>query len=120
MIKRFLRSPGALAGVTSLALASLSMVVVMACSNSDPAVAGPDLSPEPPDLSLVDFKAPDYPSGPFGGDVNKIMPNFTFQGYWSPTSTAALATTQPFGEVTFEMARKSGAKYALVQLAAFW
>lgn len=82
--------------------------------------APPDLAVQPPDLAVFDMKAPDYPAGPFGGDEGKIMPNFTFQGYFNPEATGGLAKTRPYGEVTFDDLRKTGKKYALVQLSAFW
>jgi hypothetical protein len=60
-----------------------------------------------------------YPPGPYGGTVGDVLPNFTFQGYWSPTKTTGLATTQPFGAVTLDMARTSGARYGMIFLAGF-
>lgn len=108
------------AGVLSSAgVAGLAMASFLGCGTQS-AREFPDLAVLPPDLLLVDMKAPEYPVGSFGGEVNKLIPNLTFQGYWNPTATTGLATETPFGEVTFEMARKSGAKYALVQLGAFW
>ena len=52
--------------------------------------------------------------------VGDTVPNFTFQGYFSPSSTTGLATAQTLGEVTFDMLRTSGAKYAILNLTAYW
>src|SRR5258706_7244802 len=80
--------------------------------------AGPaprDLAPPPPDLS-----PPPYPAGPYGNAVGDTLPNFAFDGYWSPTATSGLASAQPYGQITFDQIRNSGAKFALIHLAAFW
>src|SRR4051812_48558567 len=104
MFKRFLGKSRAFSGtVSSVAVAALSF---MACGGTgggaSPDLQMPDLA-VPPDLSLVDTKAPDYPKGSDTGEVDKIMPNFTFQGHWRPKETAGLSTSAPFGEVSFQM-----------------
>src|SRR5439155_8280241 len=66
-----------------------------------------DQGPPPPDL-IVDR----YPAGPYGPNVGDVLPNFTFQGYWSPTATMGLASNEPYGDVTFDMLRKSGKRDA--------
>ena len=76
------------------------------------------------DLILADLKDQSYPAGPYAqaGNVNvgDVLPDFTFQGYFSPNSTMGLANAKPYGEVTFGMLHDSGAKYAIVVLSAFW
>jgi hypothetical protein len=42
-----------------------------------------------------------------------------FQGYFAPKMTSGVASAQPFGPVSFDDARKSGAKYMLVMFAGF-
>ena len=78
----------------------------------------------PPDLLGLDLKDSTYPAGPYGqsGSVNTgdVLPDLTFQGYFSPTATTGKANTQPFGEVTFGMLHDSGARYAILNLSAFW
>jgi hypothetical protein len=44
----------------------------------------------------------------------------SFHGYWAPTDTTGLASSKTYGTVTFDMLRTSGAKYALIELAAWW
>src|SRR5262249_5286573 len=77
-----------------------------------------------PDLVLADLKDRTYPAGPYAqaGAVNlgDVLPNFTFQGHWSPMKATGKASEEPFGEVSFGMMHDSGKRYALVQLAAFW
>ena len=67
----------------------------------------------PPDLSRP------YPPGPYGSDVGSTAPNLKFQGYFSPRRIQGLATADPYGEVSFDQLRTSGAKYALIVLAGF-
>ena len=103
----------------------LTLVALAACGGGGGDSTPPaDMSVLPPDLVLADLKDPTYPAGPYAaaGNVNPgdILPDFTFQGYFSPTATTGLAKTQVFGEVTFGMLRDSGAKYAILNLTAFW
>ena len=78
---------------------------------------GADLAQTPAaDLAMP---AMGYPPGPYGGAVGDVVPDFTFQGYWSPTKTMGLATSQPYGALTFDMARTSGARYGMIFLAGF-
>lgn len=74
--------------------------------------AQPDMAQLPPDMS--------YPAGPYGTDVDSVLANLTFQGYYSPTKATGLASDEQFGTVTFDMLRGSGARIAVMQLAAFW
>ena len=71
-----------------------------------------------------DMVASSYPAGPYGqpGNVNPgdVLPNFTFQGFPNFTATTGLSSAQPFGAVTFADLHNSGAKYALLELGAFW
>jgi hypothetical protein len=60
-----------------------------------------------------------YPAPPYGPNVGDVVPNAMFQGYFSPKMTSGLATAQSFGPVSFDDARKSGAKYMLVMFAGF-
>lgn len=97
-----------------------ALVPASGCGGGGDGAAAADLSVLPADLVLADLKAPGYPVGPYGAAVDDVLPNFTFQGYFSPTRTTGLASEESFGEVSFEMMRASGAKVAIVQLAAFW
>ena len=72
----------------------------------------------PPPADLV--APPGYPAGPYGNEVGDVLPNFTFRGYWAPTQTTGLASTQPLEMISFDRVRTSGAKLALIELAAFW
>ncbi|MBI5516372.1 MAG: hypothetical protein HY909_21485 [Deltaproteobacteria bacterium] len=65
---------------------------------------------------------PGYPPGPYGGRVGNTLPNFTYQGFWNPTAVMGLARDTEAGitEVTFDMVRRSGARFALIQLGAYW
>ncbi len=107
-----LRYGGAASSVAALGLA------LMACSGT------PGSDNPMPDMALSPDLAGGYPAGPYGasGSVNPgdTLPNLTFQGYWSPTRTTGLASEEPYGAVTFEQLHNSGAKYAIVMLAAFW
>jgi hypothetical protein len=107
-------------------LAVAALTLAAACSNSGDtadAQAAADMTALP-DLVGLDFKDHGYPAGPYAqsGNVNvgDVLPDFTFQGYWSPRGTTGLATSQAFGEVTFGMLHDSGARYAVINFAAFW
>ena len=109
----------------NLAAAALAMAALAACGGNNATTPAPsDMSVLPPDLILSDLKDKDYPPGPYsqGGGLSAgdVLPDFTFQGYFSPNTTTGKATAQPFGEVTFGMLRDSGAKYAILNLTAFW
>jgi hypothetical protein len=100
---------------------------VAACSGGGgggDATAIVDMTPPPPDLYGADLKDNDYPRGPYGksGSVRNgnALPDFSLQGYFSPTATNGLSSSKPFGEVTFGMLHDSGKRYALIHLAAFW
>src|SRR5947208_2963609 len=99
MYKNLLRT-SRVAGVTTT-IAALGLLA-MACGDTGDSSADMTL---PPDLILADLKAPEYPNGPFGGDPGSVLPNFTFQGYFSPTQTTGYAKSLPnmFGEVNFDM-----------------
>src|SRR4051812_34867013 len=64
----------------------------------------------PPDMTEVDLKFAGYPPGPYGAEPGDVIQNFVFQGYYSPTNTMGLASSAPFGEVTLDQVRTSGAK----------
>lgn len=89
-----------------------SALVVAACG---PSVAPADLAEPPPDMA-----DPGYPPAPYGNVKDAVPPNFTFQGYYAATRTTGLSSSEPHGEVTFDMLRKSGQRYALIELAAYW
>ena len=94
-------------------LAAAAAFVVVACSA--PRSEEPDLAEPPPDMS-----DPGYPEGPYGVTAGSTVRNYTFQGYFAPTDTTGLSKDKPLGEVSFDMLRKSGQKFAMIQLAAFW
>lgn len=104
-------------------------LTVAACSGAGSGGGGEvapivDMAPLPPDLFGADLKDSDYPRGPYGksGSVQNgdVLPDFSFQGYFSPTATTGRSSSMPFGEVTFGMLHDSGKRYALIHLAAFW
>ena len=118
-----------------LAMAALALAAASGCTpGTGPAVADdlsmepvpPDMTVLPPDLSGSDLKDHDYPAGPYAQsgnpNVGDVLPDFTFQGYWSPTATTGLASGNgaQFGEITMGMLHDSGAKYAILNLSAFW
>lgn len=75
----------------------------------------PDMAEPPPDLALT------YPKGPYAGEEGKVFPNHLHQGYFSPTATRGRASSlAEFGEIKMERVHRSGAKYALIQLGAYW
>ena len=127
-----LSSPSA--ATRQLALAALALASVSACGNQPTqpaddlsmAAVPPDLTALPPDLLGLDLKDNGYPAGPYAqsGSVQPgdVLPDFTFMGYWSPTATTGLANANnaPFTEITFGMLHDSGAKYAILNLSAFW
>jgi hypothetical protein len=82
----------------------------------------PDLA-VPPDFAIGPDLAvpPGYPAGPYGFTVGKTVPNLTFNGYFAPTQLQpTLASSQPFGLVTFDQARTTpGGLYMLVMFAGF-
>ena len=121
MMRRILRwsRSGRSFALGRAAAAMLAVTVAAACGSTGSS-GTPDMAVLPPDLVLADLKAPDYPAGPYGASAGDVLPNFTFKGYWSPTSTTGLSSSQTFGEVSFDMLRTSGAKYAIVALSAFW
>ena len=117
------RSFGA-GGAAQTAAGLLALAAIAGCGGSATPSVPDDMAILPPDLIGVDLKDSTYPPGPYAeaGNVQfgDVLPDFTFQGYWSPTLTTGLSKTQPFGEVTFGMMHDSGAKYAILNLTAFW
>ena len=119
------RAPWA-GGAAQAAAGLLALATLTACGGAgDGTPPGPeDMAVLPPDLILADLKDSTYPAGPYAqsGSVNlgDVLPDFTFQGYWSPTLTTGVARTQPFGEVTLGMMHDSGARFAILNLSAFW
>ena len=80
----------------------------------------PDIAELPPDMSR-DLSRAMYPSGPYGGTVGNVVDNFKFQGYFSPSKTSGLASTETFGEVSWDMLRMTpDAKYLMIHMAAYW
>lgn len=94
-----------------LPLLLLACSLVPACGGGGGAAGPSDMALAPPDLA--------YP-GPTGPNIGDIVPDFEFQGYWSPGRTSGLASTNAWGKVDFDMMRNSGSKYAIVQTAAIW
>ena len=110
---------------SSVALCAVALASVAACGGGGTGYLTPtDLTASPPDLSLADLQDRSYPAGPYAqaGSVNPgdVLPDFTFQGYWSPNVTTGTSNKQPFGVVTFGMLHDSGARYAIVNLSAYW
>lgn len=94
----------------------LGALLAMGCGSGSGDNGNPqtpaDMAQLPPDMS--------YPAGPYGPDVDSVLPNLTFQGYFSPSKTSGLASDEKFGTVTFDMLRGTGAKVAVMQIAAYW
>lgn len=111
---------------SKLSTLTCSLVLLASCGGSSPTPPG--------DHGMVDSGTPaadmgsgstdgapsGYPAGPYGSAVGDVLPNFTFQGYFSPESTSGLSSSQPFGVVTFDQLRTSGKKYAFIHLEATW
>ncbi len=99
-------------------------LLLAACSAGGQAPI-PDMTVLPPDLSLADLKDSTYPAGPFGDPRNglqpgDVIPDFTFQGYFAPMQTTGLASGSAFREVTLGMIHDSGARFALLEIGAFY
>jgi hypothetical protein len=99
------------------ALGVVSVLAAVGCGGGA-AVEQPDLMVEP-DLAQLPPDLAGYPAGPYSGEVDGIPENFTLQGFFSPTRTTGLASAEPFGDLTFDQVRRSGARYALVFTAGF-
>jgi hypothetical protein len=113
----------------SLALLFASFVFVgcsggRASSSGGPALLA-DLAPladlaSPSDLAVASDDIGGYLAGPYGPNVGDVVPNFIFKGYFAPTNTSGLATAvASYGDVSFNDARTSGMKFALVMFAGF-
>jgi hypothetical protein len=61
----------------------------------------------------------EYPPGPYGKTVGATIENYQFNGYVNDAGTA-LSNTLPKRDYSLDDARKSGARYALIHLAAFY
>lgn len=124
MNTRLQRNQDRVAGALAQGAIGALALATMACGGGGTGAAPADLSVLPPDLVLADLKDSTYPPGPYAqeGNVNPgdVLPDFTFQGYFSPTGTMGLVSSQTYGEVTFGMLHDSGAKYAILGLGAFW
>ena len=109
-----------------LASAGAALLVAAGCgaSGNGRFDEQPDLSVSTPaDLAPAPDLAPpadSYPKGPYGPDPGQVVPNFVFQGYFAPKRTTGTAKEEVYGEVSFDALRKSGARYALIELAGFW
>src|SRR5688500_2960768 len=57
-----------------------------------------------------------YPSGPYGVAVGAVIANLSWVGYVSPAADA-IATTKPYGAYSLDDARRSGKRYAMINLA---
>jgi hypothetical protein len=57
-----------------------------------------------------------YPSGPYGTTVGAVIANMTWTGYVDDAADA-LATTKTYGTYSLDDARKSGRRYAMINLA---
>ncbi len=95
--------------------------------NADDAVGTSTDAPMSTDVAAADVVPEDvvdpdagYPPEPHGPAVGDTLPNFTFMGYWAPTQTTGLSNTQPFEEITMDRIRRSGARFLLMELGAFW
>ena len=103
--------------------AAVALIVATACGGAGGGGPGAGDSPDlalaevPPDMTEVDMVAPGYPAGPYGTSVGDVLENLTFKGYFSPSKTTGLAKELPFGDVSLDQLRKSGAKVAHVSSA---
>jgi len=57
-----------------------------------------------------------YPPGPYGTKVGDVIANMTWIGYPDPSANV-VATTLPYASYSLDDARKSGAHYAMINLA---
>jgi hypothetical protein len=57
-----------------------------------------------------------YPSGPYGVQVGDVIQDFTWSGYRDDAADA-VATSKTYGTYTLDDARKSGKRYAMINLA---
>jgi len=57
-----------------------------------------------------------YPSGPYGVHVGDVIANMSWMGYVDDAADA-IATTKPYVPYSLDDARKSGRKYAMLNLA---
>ena len=100
-------------------VAGLSLALAVGCGGGGDSTPPADMA-TPPDMTQPADMVPVYPPEPYGPNIGDTLQNFTFQGYWSPTDTTGLASAKTFGPVTYDMLRTSKAKYALIELAAYW
>ncbi len=61
-----------------------------------------------------------YPAGPYGNQIGDVIPNFTFQGFFAPSRTMGLASAETWGPVSMDQFRRTGAKFLVIELGAFW
>ena len=108
-----------------IALASFAL---FGCSSGNMGTTGPDVDSAggPQDLTgaIGDLSTvAGYPAGPYGTAVGAVVSNFAFKGWFTPEATSGLATDAANGamyaDVSFDDARRSGKKYALVMFAGF-
>lgn len=106
-----------------LALADLTAAGDLAAARdlaAPPDLAAPADLTRPIDLAASpDLALPPYPAGPYGNQVGSVLANLSLNGYWAPTRTQGKSSDDPFGTVTMDMARRSGAKYMFLELAGF-
>jgi len=57
-----------------------------------------------------------YPSGPYGTRVGDVIANMHWIGYVDPMASA-IATNEPYVMYSLDDARRSGARYAMINLA---
>ena len=107
---------------------ALAFLGLLAACGSDGGTDGPVSTPDlainpladlatPPDLAWP--RPPGYPAPPYGFAAGAVVPDLVFHGYWSPTLTTGLATSQPFGDVSLDQARTSGHRYMMIMFAGF-
>ena len=95
-------------------------LAVGAASIDQLAVADPaDLASALADLTVPADLTDRYPPGPYGTDAGDTVPDFSFDGYYD-VSGQWPASLLPYGKVTFQQLRRSGARYLLIATGAFW
>lgn len=89
-----------------LGIAALGFAIACGTEDSQPGGPGGDVSTP-------------YPAGPYGKTVGATVDDYQFTGYVNDAGTA-LSNTLPQRDYSFDDLRKSGARYALIHLSAYY
>lgn len=95
------------------AAAVLACLLVAGCSGDGGLVEETDAVTGSSGTSTPDG----YPEGPYGADVGEILPNLVWRGFVEDDG-AGLATDASYQDYSLDVARRSGARWALLHFGA--